>query len=838
MDSNPLGLSFASVALLLLLLLMCVLLACHCLGPRAASWMRMRSSKEEKIGLSKHKHKLFHPNGYMASIQSGSEFLLSTSGSFKRFDTIDKDDHNRSQQQQLQLQHLQQQHHQQQQQQHLQQQQQQQHLQQQQQQHQLLNGGDASSTTTTTTTTTPLWNLPQADVSIPPQPLRPAPAPSSAGPSSKTVTFSFSQINELGISPSAERVEPRSCLRTGSASAPTAAAAAAAASSNCPQPLEAPPPPRLTTSASVTLSATAIPRPIAKRQISLQQGINRSAEATPTSTPAPAPLQPLAETERRAPALKRRNSSTNPFLCESTEQMPPAAAAADAACSSPQHNGNPFVHGQSQSPTPNPGQSASQSPSQSLSSRLLKLHNANNPFTGLTQRVKGPHMLQKTISEDYLFRKLGQQQAQGHGQAHPQAQLPNGHANGHANGNGNGNSTWCFGRSLLRQESSLSLSLGLGLGLGRRNSSQMSLDGAELEGINLEHAISCDSVNSLDQIDQLDQPYTQITGYLCVGLQQQQQQQQPEAGEDPQQLDLTVSVLEAKGLICPLSMGLDSLDTFVRIYLVPDHAGGMQTKVVKSTLTPAYNESFNFRLKRQHGRHSLWFHLYHNGPAHTLIGEAEMEIGEMARPITTWIPLSDSRKCNARWGELMFSLSYLPTAERLTIVVVKARNLKLDLDAESQSQTEQQPDQTVLSPSAGALQHVFVKVYLMNNDKKVLKKRTSLKRKDRCPIFNESMIFSVPPQGLTTVQLRLTVFGVTAENAILPLGHVIAGSCAVGKGLRHWHQMLSSLRKPVAMWHVLRRAANQPIFVGGAEAVVAAMQSTLQRASAKRNSIV
>lgn len=273
-------------------------------------------------------------------------------------------------------------------------------------------------------------------------------------------------------------------------------------------------------------------------------------------------------------------------------------------------------------------------------------------------------------------------------------------------------------------------------------------------------------------------------------------------------------------------------------------------QVVQSTLTPAYNESFQFRLKRQHGRHSLWFHLYHNGPAHTLIGEAEMEIGEMARPITTWIPLSDSRKCNARWGELMFSLSYLPTAERLTIVVVKARNLKLDTDTEqAQSQSQSQ-----------SLQHIFVKVrasplyplfpllikipfprwqvYLMNNDKKVLKKRTSLKRKDRCPIFNESMIFSVPPQGLTTVQLRLTVFGVTEQGGILPLGHVIAGSCAVGKGLRHWHQMLSSLRKPVAMWHVLRRAANQPVFVGGAEAVVAAMQSTLQRASAKRNSIV
>lgn len=32
------------------------------------------------------------------------------------------------------------------------------------------------------------------------------------------------------------------------------------------------------------------------------------------------------------------------------------------------------------------------------------------------------------------------------------------------------------------------------------------------------------------------------------------------------------------------------------------------------------------------------------------------------------------------FGELMFSLSYLPTAERLTAVVVKARNLKFQND--------------------------------------------------------------------------------------------------------------------------------------------------------------
>lgn len=123
-------------------------------------------------------------------------------------------------------------------------------------------------------------------------------------------------------------------------------------------------------------------------------------------------------------------------------------------------------------------------------------------------------------------------------------------------------------------------------------------------------------------------------------------------------------------------------------------------QVFKDSITPCYNETFNFWLKKQHGRHSLWFHLYHNGDAHTLIGEAEMEIGEMPRSVTTWIPLTDSRKCNAQWGELMFSLSYLPTAERLTIVVVKARNLKMEIKENNSNKTA----------TSQQVQSVFVKV--------------------------------------------------------------------------------------------------------------------------------
>lgn len=37
------------------------------------------------------------------------------------------------------------------------------------------------------------------------------------------------------------------------------------------------------------------------------------------------------------------------------------------------------------------------------------------------------------------------------------------------------------------------------------------------------------------------------------------------------------------------------------------------------------------------------------------------------------------------------------------------------------------------------------------------------------------------------------------------IGHVIIGPEASGMGITHWNQMLATLRKPVSMWHPLRR---------------------------------
>lgn len=58
-----------------------------------------------------------------------------------------------------------------------------------------------------------------------------------------------------------------------------------------------------------------------------------------------------------------------------------------------------------------------------------------------------------------------------------------------------------------------------------------------------------------------------------------------------------------------------------------------------------------------------------------------------------------------------------------------------------------------------------------------------------------------------TIQLRLTVAEAPTsdKSKAFAIGHVIVGAQATGRAYNHWSQMLAALRKPVAMWHPLRK---------------------------------
>ncbi|XP_030745465.1 synaptotagmin-12 [Sitophilus oryzae] len=295
---------------------------------------------------------------------------------------------------------------------------------------------------------------------------------------------------------------------------------------------------------------------------------------------------------------------------------------------------------------------------------------------------------------------------------------------------------------------------------------------------NLKRALSCDSVCSDTSVALGDLEDLNVSGYLCIGLEY-----------DSESWDFIVNVLEAKNL-SGVAIVDGFMDTYVRVSLLPDKEATIQTKVYRSTSSPSYKERFLFSLNpREQMQRALCFQLYATDyQSHTLIGEGELRLTDVSlrQPVTTWVTLTDTGQRGTEFGEIMFSLSYLPTAERLTVVVVKARNLKF------------QP---------GSSGEVFVKVYLMVQNKKINKKKTSTKKGEHCPIFNEAMMFSVPVHALNTIQMRLTVAEVSSEDnsKAIPLGHVIVGGQATGRPLSHWNQMLIALRKPVAMWHTLRK---------------------------------
>ncbi|XP_028843580.1 synaptotagmin-12 [Denticeps clupeoides] len=230
---------------------------------------------------------------------------------------------------------------------------------------------------------------------------------------------------------------------------------------------------------------------------------------------------------------------------------------------------------------------------------------------------------------------------------------------------------------------------------------------------------------------------------------------------------------------------------FIRITLLPEELSVGVTKVQRNAFTVMFDERFSVALDSGVLEdYSLRFAAFGIDADERNIsaGVAELKLSDLdlsVRPFNAWLYLQDVNKTVDAVGEILLSLSYLPTAERLTVVVAKAKNLVW-----TNGKTTADP---------------FVKVYLLQDGRKISKKKTSVKRDDTNPIFNEAMIFSVPAIVLQDLSLRVTVAEYTDDGRGENVGHVIIGPEASGMGITHWNQMLATLRKPVSMWHPIRR---------------------------------
>jgi len=259
---------------------------------------------------------------------------------------------------------------------------------------------------------------------------------------------------------------------------------------------------------------------------------------------------------------------------------------------------------------------------------------------------------------------------------------------------------------------------------------------------------------------------------------------------DFQKAELSVGVIQGADL-----PGMDmsgTSDPYVKVYLLPEKKKKYETKVHRKTLNPVFNETFVFKNVpyAEIGSKTLVFAIYDfdRFSKHDQIGQVQVPLNsvDLGRVVEEWRDLTspESEEKENKLGDICFSLRYVPTAGKLTIVILEAKNLK--------------------KMDVGGLSDPYVKLSLMLNGKRIKKKKTTIKKCTLNPYYNESFSFEVPFEQIQKVTLIVTVVDYDRIGTSEPIGRVVLGCNSTGTELRHWSDMLANPRRPIAQWHTLQ----------------------------------
>jgi len=240
-------------------------------------------------------------------------------------------------------------------------------------------------------------------------------------------------------------------------------------------------------------------------------------------------------------------------------------------------------------------------------------------------------------------------------------------------------------------------------------------------------------------------------------------------------------------------------DPYVKLQLLPEKQHKVKTRVLRRTQNPVYDEDFTFYGVNFNQLPILTLHFvvlsFDRYSRDDVIGEVMVEMENLDLRDSEVSPLSLIRDISPRSmklkdqgrGELLVSVCHQPAAGRLTVVVLKARNLpKMDITGMSDP---------------------YVKIYLMHKEQRISKKKTHVKKRTLNPVFNESFVFDLPrnENSLSAIQLEFALldWDRVTKNEVIGRLH-LGGPNSEGSALNHWKEIQASPRRQIAEWHKLK----------------------------------
>ncbi|XP_040415193.1 synaptotagmin-13 isoform X1 [Cygnus olor] len=216
-----------------------------------------------------------------------------------------------------------------------------------------------------------------------------------------------------------------------------------------------------------------------------------------------------------------------------------------------------------------------------------------------------------------------------------------------------------------------------------------------------------------------------------------------------------------------------------------------QTELKKKVLHTLWEEVLRFPLTEEEmpeGTLTLTLRNCDKFSRHSIVGELKLSLADIEDSfgMAQWERLKmPEKEPSTGHGEVLLSVSYLPAANRLLVVIIKAKNLH----------SKQLKD--LLGND------VSVKVTLRHQSLKLKKKQTKRAKHKINPVWNEMIMFEVPHELLRASSVELEMLSQDAAGQSHVLGKCSLGLHVTGTERNHWEEMLRNPRRQIAMWHQL-----------------------------------